>query len=182
MREAGRQGGDIFAMNLDQFEVGLGFIVTLAPPGSLGAHLRVRRLHEGRLAHAPRAPEQGVVGAMPACELLRVGQQDVAHLIDPPKHAQRHAADLGDREQGAGLTLPMIGVCRAQRERLGLFIRGHHRPRNCLERFGNPAQIVAGLHVFVPCSWRGNLRVLIGFAIIQPQMYSPRDFGRGASA
>ena len=77
------------------------------------------------LAHPPRPPEQGIVGAMPARKLLRIGQQQVAHMVDSLEHGQRHAGNLWHRQHGAGLALPVIGIGLAQREAAAIVILAH---------------------------------------------------------
>ncbi len=67
VEEAG-QRGDVLAMDLDE----------LQPAADLSMH----GLDERALAHAPRAPQERVVGGKPAGETHRVGKERVPHPVD----------------------------------------------------------------------------------------------------
>ena len=56
---------------------------------------RMRRLHQRRLAHAPRAPEHGVVRRQPARE-ASVFEEEVAPLVDAPEQADLDVRDARD--------------------------------------------------------------------------------------
>ncbi len=81
-----RQALDVLAVDLDE----------LQQPG-VGAEARidrgVGRLDERRLAHAPRAPQQRIVGGQPLGEALGVLHQDVAHPVDALQKRHVDAVD-----------------------------------------------------------------------------------------
>ncbi len=62
--------------------------------GALGVDRGMHRLDQRALAHAARAPQQRVVGGQPVGEAPRVGEQDVAHPVDPAQQPDLDAADL----------------------------------------------------------------------------------------
>ena len=70
------------------------------------AHRLMHRLHQRTLAHAPRAPEQRVVGGQTPGEAPGVGQQRVAHALDGLEQLQRHPVDALDRQERLRFGLP----------------------------------------------------------------------------
>ena len=98
--EQRRQRVDVFAMNFDQQDlVGLALV-----------DVGMRRLYQGRLAHAASAPKQRVVGRQPIGETAGVVQQDIAHPLDPLQQLQIDAVDGRHRLQPMALGLPDEGV------------------------------------------------------------------------
>ncbi len=73
-------------------------------------------LHQRRLAHAARAPEQRVVGGQAVGEALGVLDQDVAHPVDALEQAKVDAADARHRRK-ASVRMPDKGVGGAERLR-----------------------------------------------------------------
>ena len=67
--------------------------LALAEP-ELAAHLGVRGLHQRRLAHAARAPQQGVVGGQALGEAARVVEQLLGGAVDALEQAERLAVDV----------------------------------------------------------------------------------------
>jgi hypothetical protein len=62
----------------------------------------------------PRALQRSALLAKAAGETHRIGKQRIAHAVDPFEQGERHAVDLGYREEGACLGLLDEG--RAPRE------------------------------------------------------------------
>ena len=72
------------------------------------------RLDQRTLAHAPGAPQQGVVSRQAGGETPGVVEQDIAHPVDALEQRQIDGVDRVDRLQGAGLRVPDEGAGRRQ--------------------------------------------------------------------
>ena len=96
----------------------------------------MRRLDQRRLAHAPRAPQKGIVGGQAAGEALGVLDQKIAHPIDS---AQKRKIDAVDARDGG-----QCGAVGAPDEGLGRFEIGFRRDsgHRALERLGDAAEKV----------------------------------------
>ena len=97
-------------MDLDELEIGLG--LGAAEP-QLAAHLGVRRLHQRRLAHAARAPQQRVVGGQAQGEAARVVEQLLGRAVDALEQAERLAVDVRHGQEAFGRGLPDEGLAAA---------------------------------------------------------------------
>ncbi len=119
--------GQILALDLDQFQL-----------GHFGQHRGMRGLHQAGLAHAPRAPEQRVVGRVAAGELAGVLEQRVARAVDADQQADRHAVHLLDRLQAVGRGVPDEGLGPVDPG------RGMGWRADALKRLGDALQQVVG--------------------------------------
>ncbi len=115
-------------MDFDQLETAVDAL--LAVDGG------VRRLDQRRLAHAPRAPEQRIVGGQAAGEALRVFDQKVAHPVDAAQERKIDAIDARDRRKRAAVGAPDEGLGRVE---IGLRRGGGH---SALKRLGDAAEEV----------------------------------------
>ena len=95
--------------------------LALASAPQLLAHLGVGGLDQRGLAHAARAPQQGVVGGQAAGEPARVVEQLLGRAVDALEQAQRLAVDVGDGQEGLRRSLPherfRCGKIRPRRRR-----------------------------------------------------------------
>ena len=106
VRQALGQRIDVLAVNLDELEIGLGLARTEL---QRRAHFGVRRLHQRRLAHAARSPQQGVVGRQALGEAARVVEELLDRAVDALEESQRLTVNLGDRQERLRVRLPYEG-------------------------------------------------------------------------
>ena len=78
-------------MNFDQLEQAADF----------GIDTGMCRLHQRRLAHAARSPEQGIVRWQTLGKANSVLDQDIAHSVDALEQAKIDAADSRNRHQSS---------------------------------------------------------------------------------
>jgi len=76
--------------------------------------LRMDRLHQGRLAHAPGTPEQGVVGWKAPGEAGRVLGQLIADPVDAPEKGHLHPVHLRHGGEPEARRMPDEGVRRGE--------------------------------------------------------------------
>ena len=69
--------------------------MSLSVPHPRAIDQMMRRLDQRALAHAARAPQQGVVGGQPLGKAARVLDQDVAREVDPLEQADIDPVDPG---------------------------------------------------------------------------------------
>jgi hypothetical protein len=120
MAEEARQRGDVLAMDLDELQ-----------PTDLAMH----GLDQRALAHAPRAPQERVVGGKAAGEALRIGKERVAHPADALQERKRQAIDVLDGEKAFRLGLPNEGVVAFEVGRIRLaWGKTLDRPGNPLDK------------------------------------------------
>ena len=100
-----RQALDVLAVDLDQLER-----PAPAVARESGIDRGVRGLHQRRLAHAARAPQQRVVGGQALGEALGVFHQHVAHALDALEQRHLDAVDAFDRRQPPAVRMPDEGV------------------------------------------------------------------------
>ena len=155
-----RQALDVLAVDLDQ----------LQPVGRLAVDIDagMRRLHQRRLAHAARAPQQRVVGGQAVGEALGVLDQDVAHPVDALEQAEIDAADARHRRQPA-VRMPDEGVGAAERIGRAGGRRGRRQVRrDGFERARDPLRrchvrrAAAGRFVAVACDFAAALEAARG--------------------
>ena len=107
----------------------------------------MRGLHQRRLAHAARAPQQRIVGRQALGEALGILDQHVAHAVDALEQRHLDAVDARDRREPASVRLPDEGVGAGQ--------IGHGRAlrRQPLERGGDAREHVgvAGARARLSC-------------------------------
>ncbi len=127
-----RQALDILAMDLDELERG-----AFGMAREFGVDAGVRRLHQRRLAHAARAPQQGIVGRQPLGEALGILHQHVAHAVDALEQRHLDAVDVRHRRQAASVGMPYEGV------RAGKIGHDGALRRQPFERVGNAREDVA---------------------------------------
>ena len=112
----------------------------------LAAHLGVRGLHQRRLAHAARAPQQGVVGGQPLREAARVVEQLLGGAVDALEQAERLAVDVRHRQEGLRRGLPHVGLALLE-VRLG-----RRRRRQPVERGGKALEALENGLLVAHCS------------------------------
>ena len=71
-------------------------------------------LDQRRFAHAPRAPQQGVVGRQAARKSLGVLKQKIAHAIDALEERHLDTVDAGGRRRAGALRMPDKGRGRGR--------------------------------------------------------------------
>ena len=76
----------------------------------LGVNRRMDRLDQRALAHAARAPEQGVVGGQAVGEALCIRMQGVALAFDTLQQFDVDAVDRRHRHQPVALGMPDEGI------------------------------------------------------------------------
>ena len=91
----------------------------------------MRRLDERGLAHAARAPEQGVVGGKPLGKTLGILDQDVARQFDALEEPDLHPVDLRHRLKSRRRGMPDEGLVATYIGGLGF------RGRHALQRLGD---------------------------------------------
>gem|GEM_PF-2592873 len=107
-RHQGRQALDVLAVDLHQLQRA----GTVAGQPHVG--LGVDGLDEGGLAHAARAPQQGVVGGQAAGEALGVLRQHVAHAVDAAQKDEIDPVDLRNGVESGRGGMPDEGVRRIE--------------------------------------------------------------------
>ena len=80
----------------------------------IGADRAMHRLDEGALAHAARAPQQGVVGGQPLGEAARVGEQQVPLALDALEQGKGQPVDTAHGQEALALRLPDEGLGRVE--------------------------------------------------------------------
>jgi hypothetical protein len=101
------QGLDVLTVDLDELQ-GTGF----GRPRVVD--LRMDSLDQRRLAHAPGAPEEGVVGRQPPGEALGILRQLVPNPVDAAQEAHLDPVHLRHRGEPAPGGLPDEGVGRCK--------------------------------------------------------------------
>ena len=142
----------------------------LPSQASLPAHLGLRGLDQRRLAHAARAPQQGVVGRQALGEAARVVEQLLGGPVDALEQAERLAVDVRHGQEGLRARLPHEGLGRGELE-------GRRRPRgHALERRGEAVEGGQnGLFVGHRRAWlHGNWRKTTLWAAFYRRVQVPR--------
>ena len=167
------QGLDVLPRDLDQDQ-------PLEPGLAQRVDMGVHRLDQRRLAHAARAPEQRVVGAVAARELQRVGEEDVADVVDALEQreaapAQPSAPAPARRPRRPNDRRRPRRCCVRRRLRVGR--HGRKAPRDRGQRRCDFRQrIFVVRQRLPPANSATGSRHRIGFAIAGAVHYIPRDF------
>ena len=122
--EQGRQRRKIVALDLDQQQLGRGRLV----------HGVVHGLDQRGLAHAPGAPEHGIIGWKPARKALGVLKHEILLTGDAVQQPEIDVRDRCHRRHPSPLRAPDIGR--------GIIERTKHRRRRRkpFQRLGDPGQ------------------------------------------
>ncbi len=131
-----RQVGQVTLFDLDQAQAARGVLVQ-------------QRLDQRRLAGAPRARQQHIVGRQALDELPGVALDQRFLVVDAPQVAQVDAMHLVDRLQRPLPRLPAPAECD---RRLPVHRRGRRRQQS----FEPGKQRLGARHQIVPGCWRGR--------------------------
>ena len=85
-RHEGREAFNVFPVNLDELE----------HPLVLFVHQMMRRLDQRGFSHAPRPPQQRIVGRQALGKASRIFQQGIARLVDALEQLQVNPIHFGN--------------------------------------------------------------------------------------